>query len=339
MILNIVINTDNKYMQHAAAMVCSLFENNRNHHVVLHIMSGDLNQENKAFFENLSSKYENECRFYAMDNSVLKGVKFRKNRPLSYAAYYRLLMSSTLDNSISKVLYLDCDMIVLGDLSELFKLEIDEYAVAATLDNTPCSDLHRRQLHLQVGAKTFCSGIMMVNLNYWREHNVEPLLLEYAKRDREQVIYHDQDAFNYVFKDKWFLLPPKWNRYAYSNRLPKDVEIRQYDRYEYLRTPKVLHFAELDIKPWMDCISANKTKYIKYLTLSEFPSPKYDKVSFWLSLKSFIGLILFNYELYVKPYLPKFIIMILDDLKFLIKLVVAIINGKVKDFTILRENY
>lgn len=84
------------------------------------------------------------------------------------AAYYRLLLSSVLPQNLDKVLYLDCDMIVMRDIQEIFKIEIDNYALAATIDKFPYTEKHRLQLHMEVGERTFCSGIMLVNLKYWR---------------------------------------------------------------------------------------------------------------------------------------------------------------------------
>ena len=57
---------------------------------------------------------------YSVDESKLEGVVFRKNRPLTKAAYYRVLLPEVLDVSIEKVLYLDCDIVVVGEVKELF---------------------------------------------------------------------------------------------------------------------------------------------------------------------------------------------------------------------------
>lgn len=334
---DVTINTDDGYVQHAMALLCSLFENNKSHEIIVHVLTGNLSRDKEDAINALAMRYNSKCLFYHIDNSLLEGVKFRKNRPLSYAAYYRLLLSSVLDTGISRVLYLDCDMIVLDDVSSIFSLEIDDYALAATIDNTPCDDNHRKQLHMQVGDLTFCSGIMLINLNYWRKHQVEPKLLEYAKRDRERVYYHDQDALNYVFKHKWFVLPPKWNKYAYSNWLSKDICFRDYDRYEYMKKPIVIHYAALNIKPWLDCLSCNRNVYLKYLRMSGYQPVVFKHVSWSMKFKAFLNMVAYKYDIFVKPYLPKLIIIIIEDLKFIIKIMVLVLTGRIKNFTLLRD--
>ena len=293
MILNVVINTDEKYLQHAMAMLCSLYENNRCHTIHLHVLVGILPLKSKRYIEDLSEKYDNKVFWYHIDNSKLEGVQFRKIHPLSYAAYYRLLLADVLPKDIDRILYLDCDIIVLRDISEIFNLEIDDYALAATLDSIPHSSLHRNQLHMEADERAFCSGVMLVNLDYWRMHKVTGNLLSFAKRVREPVYFHDQDALNYVFKRKWFLLPPKWNRISFNRRLPRDDRFKVFDRKEYLKVPFLIHYAG-PLKPWNKGICPLKSYYIKYLNLSGYNNVKFDDIDKKQRLKNLYITILFN---------------------------------------------
>lgn len=276
--LNITLNTDDNYLQHCMAMLCSLFENNKKNSITIHVLKKNLSSSSEKQIVDLTHKYDNYVKFYDVDESSLVGVQFRKNRPLSMAAYYRLLLSSILPQNIDKVLYLDCDMIVLTDVSELFKIELDEYGLAATLDEFPYDNQHRLQLHLPCDAKTFCSGIMLVNLKYWREHNIEPKLLEYAKRQRQVVYLHDQDVLNYAFKNKWFLLPPKWNRGATNYNCFAPHLYKKFDIYEYIKKPAVIHYAAPWLKPWYDVKYPYTNLYRHYLKKSGYETPIFVKV-------------------------------------------------------------
>lgn len=272
---DIVINTDDKYLQHAMAMLCSLYENNKKHNIIVHILQKSLSDKSKQYLTELSEKYNNSIIYYDVDESRLQGVQFRKNRPLSMAAYYRLLLSSVLPNDLEKVLYLDCDIIVVRDLEEIFHIEIENYALAASLDTLPYCHQHRLQLHMEADERTFCSGIMLVNLKYWRDKNVEPELLEYAKRHRNVVYLHDQDVLNYKFKKQWFLLPPKWNRIANEIKPKSYINYKDFDIQEYIFNPMLYHFASVHVKPWLVAPVPCKSKYIKYLKKSG-----YEEVSF-----------------------------------------------------------
>lgn len=277
---DVTINVDDNYIQHCMAMLCSLYVNNSEHKITMHILSKSLAEENKKLLSNLTAKYDNKCFYYEIDETPLEGVQFRSERPLSKAAYYRLLLCSVLPKNLEKVFYLDCDIIVLRDLSEIFQLELDDYALAASLDNFPYTQQHRLQLSMEVGERTFCSGVMLVNLKYWREHNCEPRLLEYAKRHRKEVHLHDQDVLNYLFKKQWFLLPPKWNRCAYVHQCTKYNGYKNFDYREFREAPMLLHYAAVGIKPWYDVYTPFKSAYITYLRLSGYQPVKMNHVSF-----------------------------------------------------------
>jgi lipopolysaccharide biosynthesis glycosyltransferase len=257
-------STDDNYVHHASVMICSLLENNRENNIVVHLLHDVLSQENVDFLTSLVHRYGAGIVFHKVDVRRLAGVKFRTHRPLSMAAYYRLLLSSVLDG-LDKVLYLDVDTAVLGNVKPLFDLEMDGYALAAVKDVVPCFDDHRASLSIPYDSDYFCSAVMLVNLKYWREHDAEESLIEFAKRDR--VVYcHDQDALNYVFRNCWYQLPPKWNRFNMNYMRARDF--RDYkDRFEYWRRPAIIHFS--DYKPELNCIGIKCADiYRKYYILS-----------------------------------------------------------------------
>lgn len=291
---DVVINTDDKYLQHAMAMLCSLFENNKEHTITIHVLEKALSEEGKSYISELAGRYNNSVLYYEVDDTVLEGVQFRKNRPLSMAAYYRLLLSSILPSYLDKVLYLDCDMIIMRDIKELFEIEIDGYALAATLDKSPYTEQHRLQLQMEVGERVFCSGIMLVNLKYWRENKVEGGLIEYAKRHREEVYLHDQDVLNYYFKKKWFLLPPKWNRIAGNLKLAKQSLYKDFDRIAYIKTPMLYHYASVGVKPWYDAPTPERGLYLRYLKLSGYKEITFDKKPLGVYVKLLFKTIRYN---------------------------------------------
>lgn len=245
--------TDDNYVQACGVLLCSLFENNRDSKFHVHILIERISEENKSLLLSLITTYDSLCTFHIVDGSKLEGVRFRDKMPLTKAAYYRLLFASILDESIQKVLYLDCDMIVVGDVSPLFQLDLNDYALAAVRDckTIPLSETHRFQLGFSYEDDYFNSGLMMVNLDFWRKEHIEPLLLEYAKRERI-VFYHDQDVLNYVFKGKWYRISPKWNR---MNMVVMDLSAFQTkkDKREYVKDIRIIHYAAPgDLKPWKD---------------------------------------------------------------------------------------
>ena len=45
---NITCNTDDNYAQHCTAMLCSLFENNKDEEITVHVLCGNLSETNRC---------------------------------------------------------------------------------------------------------------------------------------------------------------------------------------------------------------------------------------------------------------------------------------------------
>ena len=92
MIYHVTCNTDDNYLQHCCAMLCSLFENNKEMTFHVHLLTHSLAADGKSFLNSLCQRYGYKINVYDVDEMKLEGVKFRKNRPLTKAAYYRILL-------------------------------------------------------------------------------------------------------------------------------------------------------------------------------------------------------------------------------------------------------
>lgn len=310
---HVTCNTDNKYAQHCNAMLCSLFDHNKNLHFHVHILTHNLSEDNITQLKSLAKRYNEELTFYEVDESKLEGVKFRKQNPLSKAAYYRILLPEIIDKSINKILYLDCDIIIIDEISEIFEYEIDNYALGACIDASPFNQQHRKQLGLGINEYAFNSGVMIINLDYWRKKNAEQELLRYSKRDRKQVLLHDQDSLNYVFKHQWLAIPPKWNHAAMSiiQRLPGE---KDFDFYEYAYEPKLIHYAGKETKPWITSPFPEKNLYIKYLKISGFKNPTFIKFNHKQNRTLYKLCLSYWIHKYIIPYTPRLFLIVLSDI-------------------------
>ena len=321
-IFHITCNTDDNYIQHCMAMLCSVFENNKCiFHV--HILTNGLSYENTNELEGLCNRYGNQLSVYQVNESPLEGVQFRKARPLSKAAYYRLLLSSIIPNDIEKILYLDCDMIVMGELTPLYDIDLTGYALAATADYMPTNDQHRQQLNLEFDERTFCSGIMMINLKYWREHDSEKELLAFAKKTRNPVYLHDQDVLNHIFRKQWFRLPPKWNRIVF-NIVPGGPQFgyKRSDIREYFHAPMVVHYAN-KVKPWYDMWMPMRSYYRKYLKKSGYINVKFEKFGLKQRFEFDYVILRYLYKYYVLPLIPQLLFLLFHDIYILIALFIC----------------
>ena len=335
MIYHVTCNTDDNYLQHCCAMLCSLFENNRHMTFHVHLLTHGLVQENISFLNELCHRYNNEFTIYDVDESKLEGVKFREKRPLSKAAYYRILLPEILSEEIDKVLYLDCDIIVLGNVKELYDLELSNLALAACQDASPYTNLHRRQLGLDLKGKAFCSGLMVINLDYWRITGAEEKLIEYSKREREMVYLHDQDSLNYVFKNYWYALPYKWGISPLSTAV-LDKSQKRFDYFEYIFKPGAIHYAS-PAKPWLDVWTPHRKFYLKYLYLSGFKRIEMSHVGISFRFHTWINNLKYVLNRYIHPLVPNILEIVFVDITNILKIIFTLLFSP-KDFKKLMLN-
>lgn len=249
-IIHVACSTDDNYAALCGVMLCSLLENNKKNRVHIHILEHRLDdkQRNKLLLQ--SERYGARCTFHDINDAILEGCKYRsKVHQLSKAAYYRILLPSVL-NEIDKVLYLDCDMIVRKDLCDLYSKDLNGYPLAAVRDyDQVYNKEHYEQLRFSDKDEYFNSGLLLINLCFWRENNSEESLISFAKSERK-VFFHDQDALNFVFKNNWIRLQPSWNRYNVFNIHCKGLFENKKEVFLFRNNPGVVHYPGQLFKPW-----------------------------------------------------------------------------------------
>ena len=325
--LDITCSTDDNYIQHCAAMLCSLFENNREHKITVHLLHNNLSEKSQSLITDLANRYNNKVVFYNIDLKYLRKAKIREDHPnLSLATYFRILLPSIIDDSINKILYLDCDVIVLKDISNLFNIELENYGIAGCIDATPTSSYHRRIINLSLNQQAFCAGVIMINLQYWREHDSQAKMLEYIDRNSGKLVLEDQDVLNHEFSGKWFKLPPKYGHTPLS-MIPLDSDCKDFDYLEYSTDPCIYHYAG-PLKPWIDVWFPGRKYYIEYLNKLNLPNLKLNHISNSKRWQIRIACIRYYLNKYIHPLVPNVIEIPLKDLYNYICIIHNIFNPK-----------
>ena len=268
--MNIVLTSDNNYLTYLGVTICSICENNRGEELAFHvILSGEVAEAGKEFLCEITGRYGAALQFYAIDENLLCNLPvFETGQPghISKAAYYRLFLASILQENIDKVLYLDCDLVVTKPLGSLWDTDIEGCPLAAVPDMTEHDLIHYSKLRYSPKLGYFNSGVMLVNLKYWRENDCQKQFENFVSEHLDRIVYHDQDVLNYVFRETKMLLPIKYN--VQEGALYERVNISwEYDEQleEALRGPVIIHYTTGQ-KPWnKGCKHPWKDEWYKYL--------------------------------------------------------------------------
>lgn len=284
---------DNNFTIPCGVTLTSICENNIDEDIRFHIISNDLLEQNRFSLENIAKKYSKKISFYNIDASTFSG--FPISHHIKIATYFRILLPLILSDTITKVLYLDCDLLVRGALKEIWEQNIENYAVGSVRDAVNNDIRYYNRLQYDVRKGYFNAGVLLINLGYWRENNISMNVLKYIREFPERCMSWDQDALNYILQDAKKWLPLKYNVqtlfYNSMDTIPfarcfwAELEVAR-------RMPLILHYT-CGGKPWMvDCNHPYRDEYTKYLAMTEWRTIKVSRSFLSHSIRSLLRRIL-----------------------------------------------
>ena len=252
----IVFCFDKNYEQHFGVALTSVLLNNIDTPIDLYIITDIADEQLIQKLTGLSKNYKLSFDCYTVDKQErLDNLKVSAH--ISQAAYYRLLIPELLPKNINRVLYLDSDLVVNSSLEELYELEIDDYLLAA--------EGSRKNGY-------FNSGVMLINLERWRNENISEKTIEWAKENEDKLPHWDQSALNHIVGSDFLRINKTWNF---------QVDLSRRNNSNDLNTDnaKIVHFIGSQ-KPWYFWIADNRKQiYQYYLNKSLWSKSKLEMIS------------------------------------------------------------
>lgn len=135
-----------------------------------------------------------------------------------------------------KVLYLDSDLIVTGDLTDLFELDLGENYLGAA----------RSCFSAGIG---FNAGVLLINNKKWRAENIRQKLIDLTEKEHENVAEGDQSILNMMFSDSYIQIDETYNYQIGFDRGAAEQGHAWILEKSINPLPKILHYISQD-KPW-----------------------------------------------------------------------------------------
>ncbi|HKM07881.1 MAG TPA: glycosyltransferase [Sphaerochaeta sp.] len=226
------------------------------------VLESNLSEDSKSRLLLMARRFSNvSLRFYN-PTAMLSGRKLQKNTTdhISLETYYRFLIGDILPE-YAKVVYLDCDTVILSDIADLFAIDLKGCAIGAALDpeipgqrmDDPSLVTYMREvLNMEDDDPYLQAGVLVLDLKAMNAlHSVDDWLLLAGER---RYRYNDQDILNKECKAHLHLLPLRWNTVVNCNnrRLPiiERGPISVLNAYlEARENPSLVHYAGFE-KPW-----------------------------------------------------------------------------------------
>lgn len=267
---------DENYVAYATVMMLSALAATRHHTVHFHLINCGISADSVARMRTTINSQAGELSVYEPDTTLFSGLPTHR---YGSAVYQRIHLPDYLPTHIHRLIYIDSDTLVQGNLADLWTLDLEGYPVAAVenLSPTACRDINLPR------HEYFNSGVLVMDLDAWRREGIHHQVTEYARHHAARLEFVDQCSLNAVLHKRWLRLPVNWNQQSdifkvilkYSDGCSYSIQELESGMW----SPAIVHFTGKK-KPWkIYCFHPFKFRYREVLAQTpwaDMPAPDDD---------------------------------------------------------------
>lgn len=210
---------DNHFAVLLAALIKSIEINHRSgEDIHIYIVDDGLSEANRQKLMNSISQEKIQIFWTKIEDAVPSHLSLPlDNSSFPLNTYVRLCLPFYIPQNVDKVIYLDADMIVLEDISKLWHTDLNGKVIAGVVDRSEVVSSswggiqNYKELGLHHDTKYFNAGLLMIDLNKWRQQNFTEVVLKCISENRKCATFPDQYGLNVVFANQWLELNSLWN--------------------------------------------------------------------------------------------------------------------------------
>ena len=232
--------SDDNYVPLLATAIKSLLSNaSKNYTYKIYVLTTTISQEKREKIVAMAT--ENSTIEFVSLTAELDKLRhlFKLRDYYSQETYYRFFIPN-LFPKYKKIIYLDCDIIVKGDISELYNIDLGNNYVAAAPEEVFI--LHPNWLNYPRGAlgiepeDYFNAGVMLLNTERMLKDKIAEKFVALAEKYTFRIV-QDEDYLNVLLRDHKMILPLDWNKTAFKNDAYDDKNL------------KIIHY-KIIWRPW-----------------------------------------------------------------------------------------
>jgi lipopolysaccharide biosynthesis glycosyltransferase len=222
--ITIVVACDDHYLIMLGALLKSIEKNHKTPELIdVYVIDDNVSSRNKRRLHQSIDEQMFTLHWIPIKDAVPKGMNFplvHNSYPLN--TYIRLFIPHFMPKHIKKVLFMDVDMLVLNDISNLWHIDIGDHIIGAVTDSITrfVGNLegggiaNYEELGLHPETKYFNAGLQLINIPKWLENNVTEKIINCINDNRKYANMGDQYGLNVILCDKYFEIDPMWNYMA-----------------------------------------------------------------------------------------------------------------------------
>ncbi len=240
--IHIFYACDDNFIKFTAVSLASMKKNaSKKHSYHIHILHTTIKEQTKKLLLDMADAH------FAVSFEDVSGYlsELCETLPLrdyySNTTYYRLFIADMFPE-LDKVIYIDSDTVVTGDISELYAYDVSNFSIAACHEQAMVQvDVYGEYVEKNLGIDRnafFNAGVLLINCKRFREQDVlrnfVRLLEIYTFR-----VTQDEDYLNLICRDHVLWLPQEWNTEVFGE-IPYPIE--QANIIHYIMVEKPWHF-------------------------------------------------------------------------------------------------
>lgn len=258
-IIPIFFACDDNYIPFLMVTIRSIIENSNNSDIYrIYVLNTGIKKEH----EDLIKGYEKSNVKIELVDVTPKIQEISKELDdvrdyYTKAIFYRLFIAS-LFPQYDKAIYLDCDIVVLNDIANFFKIELDNHLLGVVVDDVVANNddfkVYTKETVGVEACKYFNSGVLLMNLEQYRKYDIENIFVDITKKYNFPSVAPDQDFLNFMCYGKVKYLDKSWNRMPIEDGYNGDLNLIHYNMF---------------MKPWRYDIMYEEY-FWKYAEMTEF---------------------------------------------------------------------
>ena len=263
------------YARHYVVLMASILANlKKEARAHFHLIYSGLSQNDLDAFAQMKQVRDCDIEFIQIHESDFSSwTQTAGVRHLTVGAYYRIRIPEYAPKDVSRAVYFDGDIVVDGDISPMWDIDLDGYCVGV-VSNGP-----NNFRKIPESDRYFNSGVILFNLDAIRKTDFRREVDEAYEKSDNGFGDLDQGLLNAALKGRVRFIPFCWNTQTAFLKIKNKFK---YKLWTHFKKPVVIHYTNA-YKPWSPrCRNPLWRKYYKYLSLTPYRISRFEYFRFSL---------------------------------------------------------
>lgn len=219
--------SDDGFVPVLRASLLSLLRAHEDTPITVNVVAQDFSGESRESVIELVERFGQTVNIVEMPDSVSELGDVDTKR-FTLSALSRLFVDSLVSEDVSRIIYLDCDTLVMRDLTLLWQTDLRGNVIGAVNDCR--SWRYSAHLGLARDAVYINSGVLLIDVDAFRTQAWQAKFREAIVAYDGLLEFPDNDLICMLMQDTIEVLPPEYN-------LIGPVRVYDYDKIRKLRRP------------------------------------------------------------------------------------------------------